>query len=191
MARSTHFIQTSMCCCCYYSMKFLLDERGTLLNLSLKCIPWLAWDRFKKVDSKCNEWGYLDPKFGLICNYCHYSRVNIWNAMIVMMIMMATSCGDVITASRKIWNILKDFVIQKANTTLFEAFLSLHFHSNLLFCSIFSSRRWRKYGHLMEKWQDVSRGEEGPSGTPRQLTTGSATVSDLTHDLNVKMAGMI
>jgi len=27
--------------------------------------------------------------------------------------------------------------------------------------------------------------------SPRQLTTGSATVSDLTHDLNVKMAGMI
>ena len=86
-----------------------LDWRGTLLNLSLKCIPRLAWDRFKKVDSKCNEWGYLDPKFGLICNYCHYSRVNIWNAMIVMMIMMAvrasirvyTSCGDVITASTK------------------------------------------------------------------------------------------
>ena len=51
---------------------------------------------------------------------------------------------------------------------------------------------WRKFGHLMEKWQDVSRGEErGHSGTPRQLTTGSATVSDLTHDLNVKMAGMI
>ena len=104
MARSTHFIQTSMCCCWYYSMKFLLDGRGTLLNLSLKCIPWLAWDRFKKVDSKCNEWGYLDPKFGLICNYCHYSRVNIWNAMIVMMIMMAVRASEwtraVVTSSQ-------------------------------------------------------------------------------------------
>ena len=37
----------------------------------------------------------------------------------------------------------------------------------------------------------LQRRGEGHSGTPRQLTTGSATVSDLTHDLNVKMAGMI
>ena len=189
-----------MCCCWYYSMKFLLDGRGTLLNLSLKCIPWLAWDRFKKVDSKCNEWGYLDPKFGLICNYCHYSRVNIWNAMIVMMIMMAVRASEwtraVVTSSQhqEKYEISWEILLFKKQTLLslnIEAFLSLHFHSNLLFCSIFSSRRWRKYGHLMEKWQDVSRGEEGPSGAPRQLTTGSATVSDLTHDLNVKMAGMI
>ena len=71
--------------------------------------------RFKKVDGKCNEWGYLDPKFGLICNYCHYSRVNIWNAVIVMMIMMAVRASEwavvmLVTSSkhqqkpRKIWN---------------------------------------------------------------------------------------
>ena len=58
-------------------------------------------------------------------------------------------------------NIVLEFVIQTAKNGLYAEFLSERFHSNnLLFCSIISALSWRKLGHLMEKWQDVSRGEE-------------------------------
>ena len=117
----------------------------------------------------------------------------------------SSDAGDVIKTSTKAKKNMKRekyenkrkhrvrIVIQTAKNVLYADFLSKRFHSNyLLFLQIFSARSWRKFGHLMEKWQDVSRGEKrGHSRTPRQLTTGSATVSDLTHDLNVKMAGMI